>query len=117
MRLTSFVVSRSSASSPLRLALPIAGIGLGIAIAVAIHVLDHNTVDSERRRARRGGADLEVASIEPESDPAEARAAIAGVDGVAAVASILAMPVRVREPVTAEGIEWATLYGVEPESP
>lgn len=119
MRLTSFVVSRSWASNnALRPALSILGVGLGIAIVIAIHVLDHNTVAAERRRAARaGGADLEVAPLDPARDPAAAREELLRIEGVSAVTAILVVPARVLAPPGGDGIETLTLFGVEPAPP
>jgi len=116
MRLTSFVVSRSWASSPLRPALSLAGVGLGIAIAVSIHVLDHNTVATDRR-TRGSGADLELAPLDPLLDPARARAELLAVDGVASASALLAVPARVEDPAVPAGLSDVTLFGVEPAAP
>lgn len=69
MSLTSFVVSRSLASDPLRTALSLLGVALGVAIVVAIYVMDHNTIQSHFRKQDllRGPVDLEVTPRRPET--------------------------------------------------
>jgi putative ABC transport system permease protein len=86
--LTSFVVSRNWASSPLRLCLTLCGIALGTAIVVAIYVMDHNTIQSRllAQDPQRGRVDLEVVPADPNRSPASAAAELASLDGVAAVA-------------------------------
>lgn len=88
MSLTSIIVSKSWASSPLRMALSVLGIALGVAIVVAIYVMDHNTIQSRllSQDPQRGRVDLEV---RPKDDNAQAQfvrsqlAAHAGVENVA----------------------------------
>ncbi len=71
MRLTSFVVCKSWASSPLRFVLAVAGIALGVAIPVAIHVVDHNTIESQLRllRPNFGRVDFELSAANREVEP------------------------------------------------
>lgn len=62
MRLTFFVVWKSWVSNPLRTVLTVLGVALGIAVVTAIHVLDHNTIQSQldQRVADYGRIDLEL---------------------------------------------------------
>jgi putative ABC transport system permease protein len=62
MRLTSFVVWKAWASEPLRTALTVLGIAVGVAVVTAIHVVDHNTVQSQIRLKNPdfGRVDLEL---------------------------------------------------------
>ncbi|MCA8969918.1 MAG: FtsX-like permease family protein [Planctomycetes bacterium] len=62
MRLLSFLVWKSWASSPLRVVLTLLGVSLGVAVVTAIHVLDHNTILSQIERARQdyGRVDFEL---------------------------------------------------------
>ncbi len=88
MSLTSIIVSRSWASSPLRLALTVLGIALGVAIVVAIYVMDHNTIQSRllAQNPQRGRVDLEVRPISAMADPGQVAARLAGHQGVESVA-------------------------------
>ena len=87
MSLTSFLVSRNWASSPLRLLLTLTGIALGTAIVVAIYVMDHNTIQSrlQGQDTQRGHVDLEVLPVaqQPVADTVAALQAVAGVQAVA----------------------------------
>jgi hypothetical protein len=76
MRLTSFVVWRSWQSNRLRPLLAILGVALGIAIVVAIHVVDHNTIQSQilTKNPDFGRIDLEVTPLEPGLGAEELRA-------------------------------------------
>ena len=87
MSLSSFVVSRSWASNPLRTALTVLGIAAGVAIVVAIYVMDHNTIQTRlRQQTQLGGLfDLAVASVKPRpvDEVRQELAAHAGIQGVA----------------------------------
>lgn len=109
MRLTSFVVSRSWASNPLRTALTILGIGLGVAIVVAIHIMDHNTIQSRlmEQKPERGAVELELHALERERSPEAVRQDLEHRDGIEGLALWLEADVRV-------GPHAATLYGLDP---
>jgi putative ABC transport system permease protein len=82
MSLTSFVVCKNWASSRLRILLTLLGVALGCAIVVAIHVMDHNTIQSQllAQQPERGRVDLEVV-------PAPGAAPVAAAEVVAAILS------------------------------
>ena len=88
MRLTSFVVWRSWASSPLRPALSILGVALGIAIVVAIHVVDHNTIQSQilARNPDFGRVDLELTPLGSQQPAEQLRAELSSDPRIAEVA-------------------------------
>ena len=116
MRLTFFVVWKSWASNPLRTGLTVFGIALGVAIVVAIHVMDHNTIQSQldRRAADQGDVDFIVrtlvaanataadpVSIDPAvGDPAVGDPAAAQREALDAVRADLAARPGVRSVVT-----------------
>ncbi len=87
MSLSSFVVSRSWASNPLRTALTVLGIAAGVAIVVAIYVMDHNTIQTRlRQQTQLGGLfDLAVSPVpaRPVETVRQELAAHAGIQGVA----------------------------------
>lgn len=87
MRLTSLVVWKSWASNPLRTTLTILGIALGVAVVTAIHVMDHNTIQSQLRLLRpdAGRVDLELVPADKSREPGAIRAALQQVDGIADV--------------------------------
>ncbi|MEC7582674.1 MAG: FtsX-like permease family protein [Planctomycetota bacterium] len=87
MSLTSFVVSKSWASNPLRTALTVLGIALGVGIVVAIYVMDHNTIQSQflKQNQNRGPVDLEVMAGR-KAPASEILAELAEVPGVSDVA-------------------------------
>lgn len=88
MSLTSFIVSRSWASSWLRMALTILGIALGVAIVVAIYVMDHNTIQSRlaAQDPQRGRVDLEVVARDPVAPAHEVQHQLLREEGVERVA-------------------------------
>ncbi|MCR9246949.1 MAG: ABC transporter permease [bacterium] len=88
MSLTSIIVWKSWASSPLRMALTILGIALGVAIVVAIYVMDHNTIQSRllTQNPQRGRVDLEVRPKDVLAKRDAVRRALAGHEGVESVA-------------------------------
>ncbi|MCA8950468.1 MAG: ABC transporter permease [Planctomycetes bacterium] len=88
MSLTSIIVSKSWASSPLRMALTVLGIALGVAIVVAIYVMDHNTIQSRllAQNPQRGRVDLEVRATSDIVDAHAVAARIGRTDGVERVA-------------------------------
>jgi putative ABC transport system permease protein len=84
VRLTYFVVSRSWASSRLRTLLSIAGVALGVAVVTAIHVIDHDTIESQYRKQRGdfGRVDLELLPHERGREPAAVVERLQALDGV-----------------------------------
>ncbi len=88
MSLTSIIVCKSWASSPLRMALTVLGIALGVAIVVAIYVMDHNTIQSRllAQNPQRGRVDLEVRAKDTNADREAVRRALSGHAGVDSVA-------------------------------
>ncbi|CAE7946569.1 macB, partial [Symbiodinium sp. KB8] len=86
--LTSIIVCKSWASSPLRMALTVLGIALGVAIVVAIYVMDHNTIQSRllAQNPQRGRVDLEVRAKDTNADREAVRRALSGHAGVDSVA-------------------------------
>ena len=87
MRLTCFVVWKSWVSNPLRTALSVLGVALGVAIVTAIHVMDHNTIESQLRllRPNFGRVDLELAPLEAGREPVEVMRALERRTDLAAV--------------------------------
>lgn len=87
MRLTSLVVWKSWVSNRTRTALTILGIALGVAVVVAIHVMDHNTIQSQLRQLRpdSGRVDFELIPIDRTRDPGEVRAELQAMDGIGSV--------------------------------
>lgn len=84
MSLTSLLVSRNWASSPLRLLLTLSGIALGVAIVVAIYVMDHNTIQSRlvQQDPQRGRVDLEVVPVQRDAEALSVLADLRARDGV-----------------------------------
>ena len=87
MRLTSLLVWKSWASNKLRTALTILGIAVGVAVVTAIHVMDHNTIQSQLRLQRPdfGRVDFELVPKDRRADPFAVRAALEGREDLADV--------------------------------
>ena len=117
MRLLCFLVWKSWASSPLRVALTLLGVALGVAVVVAIHVLDHNTILSqiERKRADFGRVDFELRPLSAEPSLADRRKSLAAHEDIERVGLIASTPARVIEDGRDRSL--ASIYGFAPTDP
>ena len=114
MRLLSFLVWKSWASSPLRVALSLLGVALGVAVVTAIHVLDHNTILSQIERTRwdYGRVDFELRPVGEKLDLEQRLAALEARPEIERVGLFASTPVLAIQSETNRHL--LTLYGQTP---